>query len=90
MNVNGNGATLLNLTASEFKHNTADQSNGTSAAGDGGALYVVGGGTWMTNNTSVHTALHTDFSNNVASGRGGALAYQHACFSNATVEGECA
>ena len=50
-----------------------------SVTEDGGAMYVSGGATWLANNT---------FSNNCATGSGGAISYVHDCFPNATVPGE--
>ncbi len=77
--VSGNGVTFTNVTASTFSDNSAGWVNASSSSGDGGALYLDGGATWLANNT---------FERNRAVGQGGAIAYMHECFQVATTPGE--
>lgn len=65
------------VTASTLVNNSAIESNATG--GDGGALFLDGGTTWLGNNT---------FVGNNAGTRGGAVAYMHACFQIPDVPGK--
>lgn len=75
----GDEGTLTNVTRSTFAANWAGQLN-NKTGGDGGAVYLAGGSTWLSGNI---------YSGNNASARGGALAYMHACFQAASTPGKC-
>lgn len=75
--MSGNGVTFTNVTASTLVNNSAITSNATG--GDGGALFLDAGTTWLGNNT---------FVGNTAGARGGAVAYMHACFQITDVPGK--
>lgn len=74
--MSGSGVTFTNVTASTLANNSAMEANATG--GDGGALFLDGGTTWLGNNT---------FVGNSAGARGGAVAYMHACFQIPDVPG---
>ena len=71
-----NSVTLVNVTNTVMEFNTAYPS---ASSGAGGALYLDGGVTSMSNNT---------FGWNSAGSYGGALAYIHACFNFSSVPGQ--
>ena len=71
-----NSVTLVNVTNTVMESNTAHPS---ASEGAGGALYLDGGVTSMSNNT---------FRWNSAGSYGGALAYIHACFNFSSVPGQ--
>lgn len=75
--MSGSGVTFTNVTASTLVNNSAIESNATG--GDGGALFLDGGTTWLGNNTFVGNNTGT---------RGGAVAYMHACFQIPDVPGK--